>query len=108
LGGSVTLDFFELRDHESLLQFLYVCDEMLSESSEGYNFGGEGYDPSLECFHIDSEIPEEGDHLSMPREGDQPPPHNPDGAQTPPGSQVAHLEQIREQHKKLGEKQQRQ
>jgi hypothetical protein len=89
-----------------MLQFLYVCDEMLSESSEGYSFGGEGYDPTQECFHVDLEILKEGDHLGMPREGDQPPPCNPDGAQTPPGSHEAHLEQLRELHNKLGEEQQ--
>jgi hypothetical protein len=38
------LDFSELRDPESMLQFLYVCDEMLSEGSKGYCSGGEGYD----------------------------------------------------------------
>jgi hypothetical protein len=36
-GPSFPLDFSGLRDPESMLQFLYVCDEMLSESSEGYN-----------------------------------------------------------------------
>jgi hypothetical protein len=62
-----------------MLQFLYACDEMLSESSEGCSSGDEGYDPTRECFHVDPEIPVEGDHIGMPREGDQPPPHNPDG-----------------------------
>jgi hypothetical protein len=67
---------------------------MLSEGSKGYSSGGEGYDPTQECFHIDSDILEEGDHLGMPREGDQPPPCNLDGAQTPLGSHKAHLEQL--------------
>jgi hypothetical protein len=39
-----------------MLQFLYMCDEMLSESSEGYSFGGEGYGPTRECLYLDSEI----------------------------------------------------
>jgi hypothetical protein len=69
-GPSFALDFSGLRDLESMLQFLYVCDEMLSESSESYSFGGEGYDPTRECLYIDSEIPDEGDRLGMPREGD--------------------------------------
>jgi hypothetical protein len=73
-GLRFSLDFSRLWDPESMLQFLYACDEMLSESSEGYNTGGEGYDPTWECLHIDSKIPDEGDHLGMPREGDQPPP----------------------------------
>jgi hypothetical protein len=80
---------------------------MLSESLEGYNSGDEGYDPTRECFHMDPEIPEEGDHLGMPREGDQPPPRDPDGAQTRLGSHVAHHEQLRELHNKLGEEKQR-
>jgi hypothetical protein len=102
-----SLDLSGLRDLESMLQFLYACEEMLSESSEGYNSGGEGYDPTRECFHVDPEIPEEGDHLGMPQEGDQPPPHNPDGAQTPPGSHEDHLEQLRELHNMLREERQR-
>jgi hypothetical protein len=73
-GLSFSLDFSGLWDPESMLQFLYACDKILSESSEGYNNGGEGYDPTRECLHIDSEIPDEGDHLGMPQEGDQPPP----------------------------------
>jgi uncharacterized protein YhaN len=43
----------------------------------------------------------------MPQEGDQPPPHNPDGAQTPLGSHEAHLRQLRQLHDKLEEEQQR-
>jgi hypothetical protein len=109
---SFGLDFSGLRDPESMLQFLYACDEMLSESSEGYSTGGKGYDLTRECLHIDSEIPDEGDHLGMPREGDQPPPRvqetvEPGGAQTPPRSHVAHLEQLRELHDNLGKEQQR-
>jgi hypothetical protein len=62
-----------------MLQFLYACDEMLSESPKGYGSSGEGYDLNRECFHVDSGLPEEGDHLGMPPEGDQPPSHNLDG-----------------------------
>jgi hypothetical protein len=43
-GPSFALDFSRLRDPESMLQFLYACDKMLSESSKGYSSGGEGYD----------------------------------------------------------------
>jgi hypothetical protein len=73
-GPSFGLDFFGLWDPESMLQFLYACDEMLSERPEGYSTSGEGYEPTQECLHIDSEILDEGDHLGMPWEGDQPPP----------------------------------
>jgi hypothetical protein len=95
-----------------MLQFMYACNEMLFESLEGYSTGGEGYDLTWVCLHINSEIPNEGDHLGMPHEGDQPPPHvqeavEPGGAQTPPGSHLAHLEQLQELHDKLEEEQQR-
>jgi hypothetical protein len=40
-----------------MLQFLYACDEMLSESSEGHNSSGESYNPIWECFHVDPEPP---------------------------------------------------
>jgi hypothetical protein len=98
---SFGLDFFWLRNPESMLQFRYACDELLSDRSEGYNTSGESYDPTRECFDIDHEIPDEGNHHSMPREGDQPPlcvweVVEPGGAQTPPRSHVAHLEQPRE------------
>lgn len=90
-----------------MLQFMYACNEMLFESLEGYSTGGEGYDLTWVCLHINSEIPNEGDHLGMPHEGDQPPPHVQEavelgGAQTPPGSHLAHLEQLQELHNKLG------
>jgi hypothetical protein len=89
-----------------MLQFLYACDEMLSESSEGYSTGGEGYDPTRECLHINSKILDRGDHLNMLREGDQPLPHKADEVKTPPGTRVAHLEQLRELHDKIKEEQQ--
>jgi hypothetical protein len=91
-----------------MLQFMYASDEILFESSEGYKTSGKGYDLAQGCLHIDSEIPNEGDHLGMPREGDQPPPCvqeavEPGGTQAPPGSHVAHLEQLRELNDKLEE-----
>jgi hypothetical protein len=64
-GPSFALDFSGLRDPESMLQFLYVCDKMLSKSSEGYSSGEEGYGPTRECLYLDSEIPNEGDCLGM-------------------------------------------
>jgi hypothetical protein len=105
-GPSFALDFSRPRDPEFMLQFLYACDDMLSESLEGYSSGGESYDLTRECFHVDPEAPEEGDHLGMPQEGDQPPPHNPDGAQTPPGSHEDHLELLWQLHDNLKEEQQ--
>jgi hypothetical protein len=52
-GPSFALEFSGLRDPESMLLLLYACNEMLFESLEGYNSGGEGYDPTHECFHVD-------------------------------------------------------
>lgn len=52
-GTGFALDFHMLRDPESMLQFLYACDEMLSKSSEGYNSSGEGHDSIQGCFHVD-------------------------------------------------------
>ena len=83
-----------------MLQFLYARDEMLSESSEGYSARDEGYDPTRECLHIDSDIPDERDHLGMPLEDDQPPPRvreangterGPDPSWEPRGSSRATL-----------------
>jgi hypothetical protein len=34
-------------------QFIYECDELLSESLEGYNTSWESYDPTRECLYID-------------------------------------------------------
>ena len=73
-GTSFDLDFSGIRDPKSMLQFMYACDELLSDSSEGYNTDERSYDPTRECFHIDHGIPDEGDQLGMPREGDQSPP----------------------------------
>jgi hypothetical protein len=65
-GPNFALDFSGLRDPKSMLQFLYACGEMLSERLEGYNSVEEGYDPTWECFHVDSGLPEEGDYLGVP------------------------------------------
>jgi hypothetical protein len=62
---SFGLDFSKQRDPKSMLQFLYAGDELLSESSEGYNTSEESYDPTRECLHVDSENPNEGNHLGM-------------------------------------------
>jgi hypothetical protein len=40
-GSGFGLDFFGLRDPESTLQFLYACDELLSDISKGYDIGEE-------------------------------------------------------------------
>lgn len=106
------MDFSGLRDTESMLQFLYTCNELLSDGSEGYSTDEGSYDQAREWFHTDHRSPDEGKQLGMLWEDDEPPPRIREAreagrAQTPPGSHVAHLKQLRELHAKLGEEQQR-
>lgn len=80
-----------------MLQFLYTCDKLLSDGSEGYNTDKGSYDRTVECFHVDHGSPDRENQLGMPREDDVPPPRigeagEPGKAQTPPRSHVAHLE----------------
>jgi hypothetical protein len=69
------LDFFGLHNPEAMLQFLFTCDELLSDGSDDYITDEEGYDATRECFHIEHEEHDEGDQLGMPRENNAPPPH---------------------------------
>jgi hypothetical protein len=69
------LDFSRLCDPEAMLQFLFACDELLSDGLDGYNIDEEGYDPTRESFHVGHEEHAKGDQLDMPREGNTPPPH---------------------------------
>jgi hypothetical protein len=108
-----SLDFSGLHDPEAMLQFLFACDNLLSDGSNDYNFDEEGYNPTQECFHAGHEEHDEGNQLGMPREANAPapPPHARDpreqgAAQTPAGSHIAYLGQLRELHAKLGEEQQ--
>jgi hypothetical protein len=106
------LDFSGLRDPGAMRHFLSACDYYLSDSSNDYSSDDGGYDPTRECFHIEHEEHGEGNQLGLPREANTPSPApaphagNPreQGAvQIPAGSQIAHLEQLRELHAKLGE-----
>jgi hypothetical protein len=54
-GPGPRLDFFGLRDLEAMLQFLFVCDKLLSDGSDDYNANEEGYEPTRECFHTGHE-----------------------------------------------------
>jgi hypothetical protein len=74
-GLGIGLDFSRLRDPESMLQFLFTCDELLSDGSDGHNTDEGGYDPTRMCFHVYHEEHDGGNQLSMPRENDVPPPH---------------------------------
>jgi hypothetical protein len=75
-GPGLGLDFSRLRDPEAMLQFLFACDDLLSDGSNDYNSNEEGYDSTLECFHAGHEEHDEGNQLDMPRENaPAPPPH---------------------------------
>jgi hypothetical protein len=107
-GPGPGLDFSGLHDPEAMLQFLFACDDLLFDGSNDYNSDKEGYDPTRECFHVGHEEHGEGNHLGMPWEDNAPaPPLHAGVAQTPAGSHIAHLEQLRELHTKIGEEQQR-
>jgi hypothetical protein len=78
LGKGVSLfpfHFSGLLDPEAMLQFLFACDELLSDGSDDYSTGEEDYDPTQECFHGWHEEHDEGDQIDMPRENSAPPPH---------------------------------
>jgi hypothetical protein len=70
-------DFSRLCDPKAMLQFLFACDDLLSDGSNDYSFDEEGYAPTRECFHMGHEEHDEENHLGMPREDNAPapPPH---------------------------------
>jgi hypothetical protein len=92
------LDFSGLHDPEALLQFLFTCNELLSDGPDNYNTDEKAYDPTRECFHIWHKEHDEGNQLGMPREDNAPPPQTEEpreqgDAHTLPGvSHMAHLE----------------
>jgi hypothetical protein len=68
-------DFFGLGNPSAMRDFMTACDYCLSDYSDGSrSLGDEDYDPSRECFHVDLGGPDEGNHLSMPENGDLPRP----------------------------------
>jgi hypothetical protein len=59
-------DFSGLRDPSAMRDFMSACDYCLSDcSDDDHSLGGEGYDPSRECFHIGQGDHDEGNHLGM-------------------------------------------
>jgi hypothetical protein len=44
------MDFSGLRDPKAMLQFLFACDDLLSDGANDYNSDEEGYNLTRECF----------------------------------------------------------
>jgi hypothetical protein len=62
-------------DTSAMRDFMTTCDYCLSDCSDGSrSLGDEDCSPSRECFHVDLGGPNEGNHLSMPENGDLPRP----------------------------------
>jgi hypothetical protein len=104
-------DFSGLRDPSAMQDFMTACDYCHSGcSDDGHSLGGEGCDPSRECFHVDLRGRDEGNHLGMPEDDDPPrPASRVDIPQelavvpVPAGGQDTQLEPIREMQAKLDE-----
>jgi hypothetical protein len=72
---SLCWDFSGLGNPSAMLDFITACDYCLSDCSDGSrSLGDEDCGPSRECFHVDLGGPSEGNHLSMPEDGDLPRP----------------------------------
>jgi hypothetical protein len=88
-----------------------ACDYCLSDcSDDGHSLDNEGCGPSRECFHVDLEGLDEGNHLGMPEDDDPPRPaprvdilRELAVVPVPAGGQDTQLEQIREMQAKLDE-----
>jgi hypothetical protein len=68
-------DFSGLGNPSAMRDFMTACDYCLSDRSDGsHSLGAEDCGPSRECFHVDLGGPGEGNHLSVPENGDPPRP----------------------------------
>jgi hypothetical protein len=68
-------DFSGLDNPSAMRDFMTACDYCLSDcSDDSHNLGDEDCGPSRECFHVDLEGLDEGNHLGMPENGDTPRP----------------------------------
>jgi hypothetical protein len=55
----------------AMRDFMTACDYCLSDcSDDSHSLGDEDCGPSCECFHVDLEGLDEGNHLGMPENGD--------------------------------------
>jgi hypothetical protein len=104
-------DFSGLGNPIAMRDFMTACDYCLSDCSDGSrSFGDEDCGPSRECFHVDLGGPGEGNHLSIPENGDPPRPapridilRELAMVLVPTGGQDSQLEQIRERQARLDE-----
>jgi hypothetical protein len=104
-------DFSGLRNPSAMRDFMTACDYCLSDcSDDGHNLDDEGCGPSRECFHVDLEGHDEGNHLGMSEDDDPPRPAPRVDilwelavVPVPAGGQDTQLEQIREMQAKLDE-----
>jgi hypothetical protein len=68
-------DFSGLGNPSAMRDFMTACDYCLSDCSDSsHSLGDEDCGPSRECFHVDLGGLDEGNHLSMPEDGDPPRP----------------------------------
>jgi hypothetical protein len=104
-------DFSGLDNPSAMRDFMTACDYCLSDYSDDcHSLGDGGCGPSRECFHVDLEGLDEGNHLGMPENGD---PSGPAPrvdilrelavVPVPAGGQDTQLEQIREMQARLNE-----
>jgi hypothetical protein len=104
-------DFSGLDNPSAMRDFMTACDYCLSDCSDSsHSHGDEDCGPSRECFHIDLEGLDEGNHLGMPEDGDppRPAPHVDILRElvvvpVPTGGQDAQLKQICEVQARLDE-----
>jgi hypothetical protein len=71
-------DFSGLGNSSAMRDFMTTCDYCLSScSDDSHSLGDEDCGPSRECFHVDLEGLDEGNHLGMPEDSDpsRPAPH---------------------------------
>jgi hypothetical protein len=110
-GPNSGWDFSGLGNPNAMRDFMTTCDYCLSDcSDDGRSLDDEGCGPSRECFHVDLGGHDEGNHLSMPKDGDPPGPalrvdilRELAVVPVPAGGQDTQLEQIRETQAKLDE-----
>jgi hypothetical protein len=104
-------DFSGLGNSSAMRDFITACDYCLSDcSDDSHSLGDEDCGPSHECFHVDLEGLNEGNHLGMP-EDDNPsrPAPRVDILQelavvpVPAGGQDTQLEQIHDMQARLDE-----
>jgi hypothetical protein len=104
-------DFSGLDNPSAMRDFMAACDYCLSDcSDDSHSLGDENCGPSRECFHVDLEGLDEGNHLGMPEDSNpsRPAPRV-DILQelamvpVPARGQDTQLEQIREMQARLDE-----